>query len=521
LALLLRLPLPRLRHPLLRADAFPVLVQLADRRVRDLPRLRPCHRHRLRPDRPGRNEIAARGRDPAVAVALLPRLPGRHREIREEARHSARHPVSRPEREGARMGARRRARVGELAQVVARGLVRRAAILQVARDQGLQDARARAPVALPRLYALRRLRRRTAQARRAAVAAGDERGRGRGDGRPASAPAGRRDVRRGRARETPRADDAQPHAAFGGPHPSVFRIAPSPGAARRSDRPAPHRNPRAAALPPGRGPGLPDARSPVAHPLGRRGAAHQPHHRARHLARQHAFRPGRALDRPASARHGPRDRRDAKAARRRQLARRRRARPADHAAGRPHPRHGAGERGGEIVFFGAPEALKAAKTITAEYLSGRRRADGTTLTLPSPASGRGSERSEGAREFLEILGAAEHNLKNIDVAVPLGRLVCITGVSGSGKSTLVQDVLYPALLKAKGRPTEAPGNFRGLKGHGLLEDVVMVDQTPIGRTTRSNPASYVGAWNAIRDIYAKEPLARERKYTAGTFSFNS
>src|SRR6266571_3300132 len=182
---------------------------------------------------------------------------------------------------------------------------------------------------------------------------------------------------------------------------------------------------------------------------------------------------------------------------------------------------GPGERGGEIVFFGAPEALKAAKTITAEYLSGRRRADGTTLTLPSPASGRGSERSEGAREFLEILGAAEHNLKNIDVAVPLGRLVCITGVSGSGKSTLVQDVLYPALLKAKGRPTEAPGNFRGLKGHGLLEDVVMVDQTPIGRTTRSNPASYVGAWNAIRDIYAKEPLARERKYTAGTFSFNS
>src|SRR5713226_5394826 len=182
---------------------------------------------------------------------------------------------------------------------------------------------------------------------------------------------------------------------------------------------------------------------------------------------------------------------------------------------------GPGERGGEVVFFGAPDELKAAKTITAEYLSGRKRADGSTaLTPPSPAGGRGSERSEGVRS-LQLLGAAEHNLKNIDVGIPLRQLVCITGVSGSGKSTLVQDVLYAALLKAKGKPTEAPGNFRELKGDKLLEDVVMVDQAPIGRTTRSNPASYVGAWNAIRDIYAKTPLARERKYTAGTFSFNS
>ena len=99
--------------------------------------------------------------------------------------------------------------------------------------------------------------------------------------------------------------------------------------------------------------------------------------------------------------------------------------------------------------------------------------------------------------------------------------MCITGVSGSGKSTLVQDVLYAALRKAKGKPTETPGTFRELRGHALVEDVVMVDQTPIGRTTRSNPASYVGAWDAIRNIYAKEPLAKERKYTAGTFSFNS
>jgi excinuclease ABC subunit A len=170
---------------------------------------------------------------------------------------------------------------------------------------------------------------------------------------------------------------------------------------------------------------------------------------------------------------------------------------------------GPGERGGEIVFFGPPDELKRSKTLTAEYLSGRKRA------------GSAGRPVDGKAQRLEVLGAAEHNLKDIDVSIPLSRLVCITGVSGSGKSTLVQDVLYPALRKAKGKPTEAPGKFRALKGAERIEDVVMVDQTPIGRTTRSNPASYVGAWNAIRDIYAKDPLAKARQYTAGTFSFNS
>jgi excinuclease ABC subunit A len=187
---------------------------------------------------------------------------------------------------------------------------------------------------------------------------------------------------------------------------------------------------------------------------------------------------------------------------------------------------GPGERGGEIVFFGSPDELKASKTLTAEYLSGRKRADALTS---SPPPKRGASEAEhhwlpacaGTTGTLEILGAAEHNLKDIDVAIPLGRIVCITGVSGSGKSTLIQDVLYPALRKAKGKPTEAPGKFRELKGAGHVEDVVMVDQTPIGRTTRSNPASYVGAWDAIRDIYAKDPVAKARNYTAGTFSFNS
>ena len=99
--------------------------------------------------------------------------------------------------------------------------------------------------------------------------------------------------------------------------------------------------------------------------------------------------------------------------------------------------------------------------------------------------------------------------------------MCITGVSGSGKSTLVQDVLYAALLKAKGKPTEAPGRHRALKGHERIGEVVMVDQSPIGRTTRSNPASYVGAFDAIRKLFAAAPAALERRYTAGTFSFNS
>ena len=164
-----------------------------------------------------------------------------------------------------------------------------------------------------------------------------------------------------------------------------------------------------------------------------------------------------------------------------------------------------------IVFFDRPAALVRAGTLTAEYLSGRKRADAGVA--PSPV--------DAGAPRIDVLGAAEHNLKGIDVSIPLNRLVCITGVSGSGKSTLVQDVLYAALLKHKGKPTEAPGAHRAVVGHELIGEVVMVDQTPIGRTTRSNPASYVGAFDAIRQIFAKEPLAKERGYTPGTFSFNS
>src|SRR5690606_220709 len=124
-------------------------------------------------------------------------------------------------------------------------------------------------------------------------------------------------------------------------------------------------------------------------------------------------------------------------------------------------------------------------------------------------------------DWLAVEGAAEHNLKTIDVRIPLGRLVCITGVSGSGKSTLVEDVLYRGLAKLKGRSPELPGKHRRIVGADAVDDVVLVDQSPIGKTTRSNPASFVGALEPIRKLFAAEPLARERGYPAGTFRFHS
>ncbi|MGV2864667.1 excinuclease ABC subunit UvrA [Achromobacter sp. AGC39] len=170
---------------------------------------------------------------------------------------------------------------------------------------------------------------------------------------------------------------------------------------------------------------------------------------------------------------------------------------------------GPGERGGYIVFDGTPKQLRAAETLTGNYLGGRQRVE---APRPMPVA------ANTPRLLLE--GVNAHNLKNVSVELPLGRLVCVTGVSGSGKSTLVQDVLYPALLKQKGKPSETPGAFDRLLGAEQIADVVMVDQTPIGKTARSNPASYVGAFDAIRKLFAQAPLARERAYTAGTFSFN-
>ncbi|HKS94347.1 MAG TPA: excinuclease ABC subunit UvrA, partial [Gammaproteobacteria bacterium] len=173
---------------------------------------------------------------------------------------------------------------------------------------------------------------------------------------------------------------------------------------------------------------------------------------------------------------------------------------------------GPGELGGEVVFWGrTAELAKAHGSLTADYLSGRKK-----------VSARRVRRAPQAHAtWLEVRGAAEHNLKNLDVRIPLGRLVCITGVSGSGKSTLVEDILYRALLKSLGKPSEAPGAFAELRGADALGEVVLVDQAPIGKTARSNPASYVGAFDAVRKLFATETLARKRRYTAGTFSFNA
>ncbi len=170
---------------------------------------------------------------------------------------------------------------------------------------------------------------------------------------------------------------------------------------------------------------------------------------------------------------------------------------------------GPGERGGEIVFDGSTEHLRHADTLTGAYLGGRKQVGLGFRRMVAQSTPR-----------LILEGANEHNLKNISVEIPLGRLVCVTGVSGSGKSTLIQDVLTPALLRHFGKATETPGQFERLLGAEQLSEVVFVDQSPIGKTARSNPASYVGAWDAVREIFATAALSRQRGYTASKFSFN-
>ncbi|HJS05553.1 MAG TPA: excinuclease ABC subunit A, partial [Variovorax sp.] len=171
---------------------------------------------------------------------------------------------------------------------------------------------------------------------------------------------------------------------------------------------------------------------------------------------------------------------------------------------------GPGARGGQIVFDGDTGALRHADTLTGQYLGGRKQIGMGFKRMVSDNT---------ARLILE--GVREHNLRGITVEFPLARLVCVTGVSGSGKSTLIQDVLAPALMRHFGRSTESPGAHDRMLGADHLSDVVFVDQSPIGKTARSNPASYVGAWDAIREIFATATLSRQRGYTASKFSFNS
>ncbi|MEX0648955.1 MAG: excinuclease ABC subunit UvrA [Balneolaceae bacterium] len=168
----------------------------------------------------------------------------------------------------------------------------------------------------------------------------------------------------------------------------------------------------------------------------------------------------------------------------------------------------AGNYGGEVVFTGTYDALRDSTTLTGKYLSGRKE-----IEIPA-------KRRKGNGKSLKVEGAAEHNLKNIDVEFPLGKLVCVTGVSGSGKSTLVHDTLYATIQKQFGTWKEKIGRNRGVTGLRNVEAVEMVDQSPIGRSTRSNPATYTKAFDGIRDLFSKTRQSRIMGYTPGHFSFN-
>ncbi|MDQ4058044.1 MAG: excinuclease ABC subunit UvrA, partial [Actinomycetota bacterium] len=171
---------------------------------------------------------------------------------------------------------------------------------------------------------------------------------------------------------------------------------------------------------------------------------------------------------------------------------------------------GAGEHGGEIVYSGPLQGLlDHEKSMTGDYLTGRR-------SVEIPSHRRPPERGE-----LVVKGARQHNLKSIDVAFPIGNFICVTGVSGSGKSTLVNDILYKAVHQKLNRQARlVPGKHGSIKGIGDVDKVIDIDQSPIGRTPRSNPATYTGVWDHVRKLFAKTQDARRRGYQPGRFSFN-
>lgn len=170
---------------------------------------------------------------------------------------------------------------------------------------------------------------------------------------------------------------------------------------------------------------------------------------------------------------------------------------------------GAGVHGGEVVVAGTPQEVADCKqSITGDYLSGRE-------SIPVP-----KKRREGNGKFLTVKGARKNNLKNIDVSIPLGKFNVVTGVSGSGKSSLVNEIIYPALAHKLNNASYAQVECDGIEGYENLDKVIAIDQSPIGRTPRSNPATYTGVFTPIRELFAKTPEAQARGYKAGRFSFN-
>lgn len=170
---------------------------------------------------------------------------------------------------------------------------------------------------------------------------------------------------------------------------------------------------------------------------------------------------------------------------------------------------GAGIHGGEVVFAGTPqEIMKCEKSITGLYLSGKKR-------IPVP-----EKRRAGNGLFLSVRGAAQNNLKKLDVDIPLGCFVCVTGVSGSGKSSLINEIVYPVLAERLNRAVTYAGKYEEISGVENLDKVICIDQDPIGRTPRSNPATYTGVFNDIRDLFAKTKDAKAKGFTPGRFSFN-